>query len=884
MIRQTLKEWVTRLRFLAVGKTRADVDQELRFHLERQIEANVAGGMTPREARRRAMIAFGGLQRAREECREERPGYWLETLLQDIRYAIRGFRRNPAFTVTVILTLTLGIGATTAVFSVVDRILFRSLPYAHDDRLVSVGLIAPIMADEFMLGGSYYEWRDHQKPFESLTSEVGGSPCDLTEVNPERLSCVSVESSFLPTLGVAPVVGRNFTGEEDRPGAPKVALISYSLWSSRFHRNSGFLDKLISIDGEPVRVIGVLPAEFEMPRLQPVDIMMPQALDEAAQRRADPGRPMWAFARLKPGVSGEQAKAELEPLFQYSLRLAPAQFRKEVHLQVRSLRDRQVHDVRLVAWVLFGVVLAVLLIACANVASLLLARGAARERELAVRSALGAGRFRLVRQALTESLLLSLAGAAVGGAFAAGLLRAFVAVAPEGLVFLSRSQVDLRILLFTLLISLLCGALFGLAPALQTPRPAALGSRTSMAGKAAVRQGLVVTQIAASMVLLAAGTLLFRSFVNLQSQSLGMTAERVVTAKITLGWSGYATGERQMDFFQRLQRELRYGPGVTALAISDSLPPGGDHRDQIFASLSIDGKPKPTGATGGLVAWRWVTPGYFQALGIPIVRGRGFTEEELDSTNRFVVLSKQLAARMFAGDDPIGQRIYLSNAAGGPQANPPYTVVGVAADVKNGGLAGGDEPEYYRLRRTAPADWDRNAVIVLKTSLPVDAVEEWLRSQIAALDPTVPVEIATLSESVHRFADMPRFETMLVGCFAATGVLLAVIGLYGVISFLAVQRTQEIGLRMALGATRTNVLRLILGSGLRLIVPGVALGLFAALTVSRILSTLLFGIGPRDPVTFAWATILLSLVALFATMVPAAAATAVNPSEALRRE
>ena len=369
------------------------------------------------------------------------------------------FRRNPIFAITAIATLALGIGATAAVFSAVDRILFRSLPYAHDERLVSVGLAAPIIPEEFMLGGSYFVWRDNQKPFEAFTSETGVDECDLTEHNPARLRCASVEANFLSTLGVSPIVGRNFLPEEDRPKGPKVALISYGLWLSHYALDPGIVNKLVDIDGNQVRVIGVLPKDFEMPTLQGADVLVPQALDEAAQRKADPGRVMYAFARLKPGVSIEQAEAQLQSVFNYSLNLAPVQFRKEVHLQVRSIRDRQIHDVRLVAWLLLGAVIAVLLIACANVASLLTARAAVREREVAVRSVLGASRGRLIGQALTETLLLALFGAAAGCVLAELLLRVFIAIAPAGIPFLAKAHLDLRIVLFTCSLCLLWGSL-----------------------------------------------------------------------------------------------------------------------------------------------------------------------------------------------------------------------------------------------------------------------------------------------------------------------------------------------------------------------------------------------------------------------------------------
>ena len=409
-----LRELLSRFRFFLAGRDHGQIDEEFQFHIDQQREANIQAGMSAAEANRQAAIAFGGFQRTREQCREQFPRYWLETLLQDVRYALRGFRRNPAFSITVVFTLMLGIGSTTAVCSVIDRILFRSLPYGDSSRLVSVGLTAPIEPQEFALGGSYYVWQDNQKPFVSLTSETGVEPCDLTENSPARLNCAHAEANFLPTLGVVPILGRNFVANEDRPNGPKAAILTYALWLNRYRSDPGVVGKPITIDGQTREIVGVLPRDFEMPRLQAVDVLLPEALDVAAQRRADPGRPLWAFARLKPGVTIEQAKAELEPLFQYSLRLAPAPFRKEVHLQVRSLRDRQFHDARRAAFVLLGLVAAVLLIACANVTSLMMARGAARERELALRTALGAGRMRLLRQALTESLALSLAGGAAG--------------------------------------------------------------------------------------------------------------------------------------------------------------------------------------------------------------------------------------------------------------------------------------------------------------------------------------------------------------------------------------------------------------------------------------------------------------------------------------
>jgi predicted permease len=874
-----MTEFLTRLRFLLSRKNQSNLDDELAFHVEQSTRRNIAAGMSPEEARRQAIVEFGAVERTREQCHEQRPGWWMGTVAQDVRYALRGFRRNPVFTVTVLATLTLGIGATTAVFSVVDRILFRPLPYAHDDRLVSVGLTAPIIPEEFMLGGSYYVWRDNQKPFEAFTSETGVNQCDLTERNPARLSCASVEASFLPTLGIAPLVGRNFLLEEDRPNGPKVALISYALWQSHYARDPGIVNRLIDIDGNQVRVVGVLPKDFEMPTLEAADVLMPQALNEAEQRKADPGRVMYAFARLKPGIHAQRAQAMLDPVFQYSLSLAPAPFRKEVHLRVRSIRDRQTHDLRLAAWILLGAVLAVLSIACANVASLLMARAAARERELAVRSVLGASRARLIRQTLTETLLLSTAGAVLGCIFAEILLRVFIALAPVGIPFLLKAHLDARIVGFTILLSIACGVLFGVLPALERPRAAALTARFRSSGAHAwLRRCLVASQIAISMVLLTGAALLVRSFRNLEEQKMGMETQGVLAAHISLPRYRYDTTQKQMDFYRRAETALQRVPGISAVAMANWLPPEDTHEEQIFNNIAVAGRPKPMDGTGGMVAWRWVTPEYFNILSIPIVRGRNFTEEQRSSSEHYLILSSLLAARLFGSEDPIGQ--HVQPVPDGPW----YTVQGVAADVRNAGLAGAEKPEFYRLRRNIAADWNPWEVMVLKTALPPAAVESWIRAEIAQIDPSIPFEFEALNQDVSNLAGRPRFETALLAFFALCGLAMALIGLYGVIAFIATQRTQEIGVRMALGASRVDILRLITAEGVRLIAIGAAAGLAAAYALAQLLKSLLFNVDAHDPASFAAVAVLLAFVALAATLIPARAAMKVEPVQALRYE
>lgn len=870
------------MRWWQIRERDADLERELRSDLELEEEEQRETGVPPEEARNAARRAFGNTTLIREHTREVWGRMRLERFRQDFRYALRGFARNPVFTIAVIATLAVGIGATTAVFSVVDRILFRSLPYAHDDRLVSVGMVHSLERQEFMMGMFFFDWRDNQKPFEAMAIQsTMPHPCDLVENNPAQLSCLSFDAGFLPLLGVSPVVGRNFLPEEDRPKAPDVVLISYGLWQDHYNRNPGILDRTIDVDGNPARVIGVLPKDFQFPTLQPADVIFTMALNRADQATANGGfgYPMRTFARLKPGVSIAQAREEMEPLFEHTRdTIIPPDVRKDVHLSIRSLRDRETQDVQSAAWILLGSVFAVLLIACANVASLMMARGAARERELAVRSALGASRGRLIRQTLTEAALLFLAGSTAGVALAAGLLRIFVDLAPTGIPFLNRAGLDLRIVLLTMLLSLVCAGIFGLLPALHTPRVACLASRVAKTRQRTVtRRILVAGQIAISMILLSGAALLIKSFQNVEEQRLGIETGGVFTARIALPHFRYNNGQKVMEFFQQSEAALRRLPGVRAVAISDSVPPGGWKSGGRWSGLIVEGKPQPEPGTGGTLAARTVTPDYFQALNIPIIRGRNFSEEERRSGQPVTIISRVMAGRLFPGEDPIGRRIRCGSAW--------CTVVGVAENVKNGGLLEADDPEIYYLRHSTADDWaGRTPLIIVGSVLSPKATVPWVRSQIAQIDPTVPVTTETLNEQISKMADRPRFETALLGFFALCGLLMAVIGLYGVIAFVATQRTQEIGIRMALGATRLDVLRLITGEGVRLIVLGGVIGLGAALGTAQLLKSLLFNVAPRDPLPYAAVALLLALVALAATLIPARRAASVDPMQALRTD
>ena len=810
----------------------------------------------------------------------------LDAFLQDIRYAIRGLLRNPAFSLTAILAAALGIGATSAVFSVVDRILFRPLPYSNGDRLVSVGMMTPLDTNEFFLAEPYFDLRKHPGPFQEVTAfQAGTIETDLTEANPLRLNALRLEANFLPVFGITPAAGRVFTASEDRPGGPPVAMISYAMWQSRFAGDPNAVGRSLPLDGTPHQIVGVLPKNFEMPTLTEADVLLPLALNEATERS---GRALRAFARMKPGITVEAAAAQLQPEFQRALQTVPPQFRKEVSLRVRAVRDRQVDDVRTASLALFGAVLAVLLIACANIASLLLARAVSRERELAVRAAMGASRWRLARQTLTESLVLSAIGGVLGCVFAFVLLRVFLAIAPAALPRLQDARIDMRVLAFTLAAAVGSGLLFGIAPALRRSGSLAVaGWRATATSRGGLRSILVTLEIAFSMVLLTGAGLLLRSLWNLESVPLGIQTDHVVTARFVLGRQRYGGAQQQLTFFNELERRAAAAPGMEAAAITDSLPPSGGMRGRPLSTIEIDGKPRLPEGTGGMVAWRYVTPEYFDVFRIPIVRGRRFTEQDRDSSTFTVILSESLARRMFPHEDAIGKRILK-----GPQGQW-ATVIGIARDVTNLGAKRESWPEFYIPRKHAvdfnfqnqepPTGW-RSAVVVARTAVDPNIAASSLRAVLSSMEPSLPVEMETMRQRVRQIDQRPRFYATLLAVFAGMGVLIASVGLFGVMSFLVAQRTREIGVRMALGATPAGIVRMTLASAGRWTAAGVTLGAGASFVAARVLSSLLFQVEPGDPAAAAAAVAILCLVALAATAGPARRAARLDPNRTLRQE
>jgi len=815
----------------------------------------------------------------------------MENIFQDLRYAFRQLRKSPAFTVVAVLTLALGIGATTAMFSLVDRILFRSLPYPHDKELVSVGVVAPIIDGEFLFASNYLGWRENQAPFVFFTSSTGVSDCDLTDEHPVRVACAAVASTFLPTFGIQPVLGRNFTREEDRPNAPKVALLAYGLWQDRFGGDRNVVGRTISLEGQPTEILGVLPRDFEFPTLAHTSVLVPEALDESIVQRNVMGPVVRVFGRMKPGTSVEQAEAQLQPLFRSFVESAPPPFRKVLRLAVRPIRDLQFHDSRRGAWLLLLSAVAVLLIACANAANLVLARSAGRQHELAVRAAIGAGRGRLFQQRLVESVVLALLGGVAGTALAHALVHAFAILAPTGIPHLSEATVDGRVLLFSILLSFASGILFGTVPALEKPTAQMLVVKTtSSARRGRLRQLFLVTQVWMAVVLLASALLFVRSLIKLQTVSLGINTENIVTGQVTLGQAKYSGAKERLAFFEHLEQKLKEVPGVRGVALSDSLPPGATARSVPFIAVQAEGRPPlgPEQGIGGVVGWRSVTPDYFSVLNIRLLRGRAFDDADRNPGGYSVILNEALAQRLFPGEDPLGRILRLPQGEG--IADAAFTVIGVAGNAQNQGLGGRVGPEYYLVRRHGVDDpifrypESQHISILVRSAIAPQTVAQELRDAVATLDSTLPVEANTLGQSVALLVQRPRLSAALLSVFAIMGLLLTAVGIYGVVSLSVNQRTQEIGVRMALGATPKSVVRMMVWQASLWIGMGAVAGILGSLVAARWIGSLLFGVRATDPATLAEAAMLLLAVALLGAWVPARRAAKVDPMVALRYE
>jgi putative ABC transport system permease protein len=799
----------------------------------------------------------------------------MDTLLQDLRYTVRTLLKNRGFALVAVLTLALGIGANSAIFSVVNAVLLRPLPYAESERLVAVS--PGVMPGEYLL------MREENRSFAEVAIYRSGVGFNLSgDGEPERLTGAYASTNLFSTLGAGPLLGRTFLPAEEEPGDDRVVILSHDLWRQRFGADPQVLGREILVDGEPHTVVGVMQAHFHFPAAG-TQLWIPLGVTRTSPPALWGGWGGNVVARLRSDVAPEQALAEMHALTQRfreanTLWTPAADYRPDQ--RVVQLRDEMVGDVRRMLLVVLGAVGFVLLIACANVANLLLARAAARRKEVAVRTALGAGRGRLVRQLLTESLVLAVVGGAIG------LLLAYCGVhvlergLPADTPRLAEIAIDLQVLGFTLLITLLTGVLFGVLPALRASRADVHGALKQgarpgfSAGHRRLSATLVAGEIALAVVLVSGAGLLIRSFSELLRVDPGFRVESVVSARITPPPVLYGEAHRQRAFYAELLERTQTLPGVQSVAATNQLPLVGQWSGFAF---EVEGDPYLPGTSAPTTADRRVTPEYLRVMGIPLLSGRLLSEADRQGTPGVALVNEAMARQSWPGEDPVGKRfkpVWWQDQW--------ITVVGVVANVRQQGLAAEVEPEIYRPFAQEPTD---AMTLILRTTADPGALVANLRSALAAVDPDVPVsEIRTLEQVISQAVTTPRFTMLLLTVFAALALVLGAVGIYGVLSYAVGQRTHEIGVRMALGARRSDMLALVVQQGLVLTLIGVGVGLLGAFAATRLLRTLLFEVSPTDPLTFLAVPLLLGAVALLASYLPARRAARVDPMIALRSE
>jgi putative ABC transport system permease protein len=888
-------------RFFRRVQTENEMEEELRSHIQLHTEKLERSGLTRADAERCARIEFGSTEKFREECREELGGNFIDVLFQDIRYAARTLRKSPGFTATVTLTIALGIGATTAIFTVVDATLLEPLPYPQSEQLVSLRNDLPAAGAQDV-GLSQPELQDFQRSgiFEYV-SPTWFDENNLTgSARPTRVRLLIVAPNYFALLRVRPEFGRTFDPEYNAPGFIPEVVISDSLWKRQFGSDPNILNKDVRMDTDLYHVVGVMPGSFDSPgrtaQERNIEVWAstsfygPPLLDHPLRNRRNLPT---VIARLKSGLTIAAAQNRVDAFVESVRKQYPGDYPNGWRVQLFPLKERVVGNVKQSLILLFGAVGVVLLIACGNVANLLLARSSTRGREMAIRQALGAGRVRLIRQLLTESLLLSVLGGTAALAFLLVAKEFLLRLVPDGLPRLNEISISWPVLCFALAASIVAGLIFGIAPALQASRldvnralkqegRASTGSRE----RASTRRLLIIGQFALALVLMTSAALLLRSFWDLLNVRLGFNPQSVMTVRTRMPYPNdvkidkYPTAAEEAPFLRELLRRCRALPGVEQAAIGD---PGAIPLEQSQRELNLlEGKffvtfegERAQPDAPSLIERSRVTPEYFQLLGISLVRGRLFNEFDTDTAPPVAIVNEAFARTYWPNDDATGKRFKSTRPD-----SPWITVVGVLANARTRSLAETEVPELYLSLYQEDA---KHLAIFLRGNLDPATIPDQVRERVQAVDQTLPVFGAqTLNETVTASMSQRRFSMEMVGLFALTSLVLAALGIYGVISYLVNERSHEIGIRLALGAGKSDILQMILGQGLRLALTGAAIGLLCALIVSRFIAASLYGVQPTDPLTFAAVALLFLFVALLACYLPARRATRVNPITALR--
>jgi putative ABC transport system permease protein len=805
----------------------------------------------------------------------------MATLIQDIRYGLRMLLASPTFTAIAVLALALGIGANSAIFSVVNAVLLRPLPYREPDRIVSINKIADKGGLPGIAAHEYLDWQEHNQVFDEVAGYSSDNYNLVYNGEPERISCAKVTASFFTLLGVEPVRGRAFLPEEDRPGHNQVAIISEGFWQRRAGGDPDIVGRAFTLNDKSYTIVGVMPESLRFP--SSYDIWLPFALDPVAERTGDFWTLLDVIGRLKPDVSSERAQSDLESIIAWRQQQEKSEPRG-VRLNIISLREQIVGQMRLLILVLIGAVGFVLLIACANVANLLLARGAARQKEIAIRVAVGAGRWRIVRQLLTESVMLSVMAGALAVLIALWSVDLMVSALPRDLAnsihSLNDIRVDFQSLGFTFAVSFVTGLIFGLGPALIASKPDLTETLKEGSGKTAsaslksLRGMLVVTELALALMLLAGAGLMIKSFARLLEVKPGYNAENVLTMRVELPMSRYRKPIQRAAFFQQALERVESLPEVRSVGVINHTPLSG-YGLIAFFTLESDSQlerekdpPIPIGV---------ISEDYFKALEIPLVEGRYFDERDGEGSQKVVVINQALARRFWPGESPIGKSLGF-----GCEDGLCRTIVGVVGDVRQESLVDDLRPEIFLPYRQFPIN---SMTLMARSDADPAKLTAAIRAQVLSVDPNQPISnVKTLDEHISDSIAQPRLTMVLLGIFAALALVLATVGVYGVMSYSVAQRTREIGIRMALGAGKGDVLRLVIGQAALMLIVGAGIGLAGSVALTRFMESLLFGVSATDPPTFAAITILLAGVALVASYIPARRAMKVDPMVALRHE
>jgi predicted permease len=865
------------------NRVEQEMDEELRFHMQMRVRENIRRGMSQDEARLDAVERFGNLTRIKEACRDIKGGGIMETALQDLRFAARMLLKRPGFTAVAVLTLALGIGANTAIFSVVNAVLLRPLPYREPGRLVELWETNPVKGwtDAPAAPANFYDWQEQNEAFEGMAGyrPSPGNFALMGTGEPERLRGIQVTGNLFSVLGVEAALGRTFFPEETWEGNSQVVVLSHKLWSRRFNQDADIIGQTILLNGQNYMVIGVMPDDFYFPARE-VELWVPYGWNPA--RIPDYRRPHFinVVARLKSGVSVEQARTEMDTIAGRLEQQYPGTNTK-MGVGLGYLHEWTVADTRLPLFILLAAVGFILMIACANIANLLLSRSATRMKEIAIRTALGAGRLRLVRQLLTESLLMSVVGSALGLLLAVWGKEMLLTFSPGNIPRFDEISIDGRVLSFTLGIAILTTVFFGLVPAMAGSKvdlTSSLKEGGQKGGGGAQRNRsrslFVVLEVAFALVLLIGAGLMIKSFIRLQQVNPGFDPNNILALRISLPESKYKEDPQVIAFYQQALERINNLSGVKAVGSTSVLPLQGPGWTSDF---TIEGRlPEEYGKE---VRHREISPDYFRAIGLPLLSGRLFAGSDSQDRPVVVIINETLARRFFSDEDPIGKRLKF----GKPDQDAPwYTIVGVVGDEKQDGLGKDVRPEIYQSYLQSARS---GMTLIVRTAADPKGLIGAVRGEIWALDKEIPVyDIKTMKEALYESVARERFTVLLLTIFAAVALILSAVGIYSVMSYSVAQRTHEIGIRMALGAQVKDVLKLVLRQAMGPAMIGVAVGLAGAFVLTRLISSLLYNVSVTDPVTFGLIPLLLAGVALVACLIPARRAMRVDPMIALRYE